>query len=59
MNYAIKDFIKTYLDNFYQELLFFAKRGDKQKFLEILLTKKNININYKDENGYTCITLCL
>ena len=48
------------IENNYKNLLLFAKRGDKQKFLEIFeqissLTNKHMDINYKDENGYTAL----
>ena len=44
----------------YRNLLLFAKRGDKQKFQEIFeqissLTNRHMDINYKDENGYTAL----
>ena len=56
MNDSIKDFIKINEDIYlYQKLLKLAKSGDKKKFLEILSIQKNININYKDENGYTAL----
>ena len=60
LNYSIKDFIKINVgNNLYQKFLSFAKIGDKEKFLEIyrhiLSLQKNININYKDENGYTAL----
>ena len=47
------------LDHFYRKLLILAKRGDRQQFLEtfrqILSIQKKININYKDENGFTAL----
>ena len=47
------------LENMYRKLLMLAKRGDREKFLEIyrqiLSIQKNINVNYKDENGYTAL----
>ena len=49
------------VDNLYRSLLLMAKKGDKEKFLEILekinsLPNKDlININYKDENGYSAL----
>ena len=44
----------------YQKFLSIAKRGDKEKFLQILskiysLPKEYININYKDVNGYSAL----
>ena len=60
MNYSLKDFVKINVDNnLNQNFLKLAKIGDKEKFLEIykhfLSIKKNININYKDENGNTAL----
>ena len=48
------------LDNMYRKLLLFAKRGDKEKFLEIYgfilnSQKENMDKNYKDENGFTAL----
>ena len=48
------------LENLYRKLLILAKRGDKEKFLEIYgqilnLSKNSIDINYKDENGFTAL----
>ena len=49
----------TNLEKIYRQLLTSAKRGDREKFLEIfrqiLSIQKTININYKDENGYTAL----
>ena len=44
----------------YQKFLSIAKRGDKEKFLQILskifsLPNEYININYKDTNGYSAL----
>ena len=45
--------------NFYRQLLILAKRGDREQFLDIfrqiLTMEKKININYKDENGFTAL----
>ena len=38
----------------YLELLKFSKKGDKEKVLELLNNPK-ININYKNENGWTAL----
>ena len=48
------------LENIYRKFLFLAKRGDREKFLEIFgqllsLDKNNRNINYRDENGYSAL----
>ena len=48
------------LENIYRKLLLYAKRGDREKFLEIYrqilsLEKNIINLNYKDENGNTAL----
>ena len=48
------------IENIYRKFLFLAKRGDREKFLEILgqilsLDKNNRDINYKDENGYSAL----
>ena len=60
INFSIKDFIKINLDNnLYRKFLKLSKDGDKEKFLEILSIKKDININYKDENGFTALHYAL
>ena len=48
------------LENIYRKLLITAKRGDREKFLEIYrqilsMQKNQINLNYKDENGNTAL----
>ena len=48
------------VDNLYRNLLLIAKKGDKEKFLEILekifsLPDNLKNINYQDENGFTAL----
>ena len=47
-------------DELYRNLLAIAKKGDKEKFLEILnqifsLPKDSININFQDENGNSAL----
>ena len=58
INNNIKSNIKV--DNLYRNLLLIAKKGDKEKFLEILaqifsLPNNLKNINYQDENGYSAL----
>ena len=48
------------VDNLYRNLLLLAKKGDREKFLEILeqifsLPNNLININYQDENGFSAL----
>ena len=48
------------IDNLYKNLLLLAKKGDREKFLEILeqifsLPNNLVNINYQDENGFTAL----
>ena len=47
------------LDKIYRKFLVLAKRGDKEKFLDIYSkissNPNGININYKDENGNTAL----
>jgi hypothetical protein len=47
-------------DKLYRNLLLIAKKGDREKFLEILeqmysLPPELININYQDENGFSAL----
>ena len=47
-------------DKLYRNLLLIAKKGDREKFLEILeqmysLPSELININYQDENGFSAL----
>ena len=48
------------LEKNYKDLLFLAKKGDKEKFMELFsqilaLPKNTIDINYRDENGLTAL----
>ena len=48
------------IENIYRKFLVLAKRGDREKFLEIFgqilsLDKNNRDINYKDEEGYSAL----
>ena len=57
-NVDVSEHLNT--ENIYRQFLFLAKRGDREKFLEIFgqilsLDKKNRDINYKDENGYSAL----
>ena len=57
-NTNISEHLNT--ENIYRQFLFLAKRGDREKFLEIFgqilsLDKNNRDINYKDENGYSAL----
>ena len=57
-NYILNQNIN--IDNLYRNFLLISKKGDKEKFLEILekinsLPSELINIDYQDENGFSAL----
>ena len=60
INKSLSQSQKENIDNLYRNFLILAKKGDREKFLEMLeqifsLPNNLININYQDEKGFSAL----